>query len=89
MSLRRYTTDVFPAVPDKWSEVKFENFRAWGGFSLSAERKGGKTQYITVTNLCGKKCVLRADVKLDYPQNADGLYEIDLAKGESITLKAE
>lgn len=80
--------DVFPAVPDKWSDVRFEKFRAWGGFEISAGRKDGKTQYITVHNLCGKKCLLKADAKLDYIENSAGIYEIDLKKGESITLYA-
>ncbi len=81
--------DVFPAVPDKWSDVRFEKFRAWGGFEISAERKDGKTQYITVRNLCGEKCLLKSDAKLNYSENSSGLYEIDIEKGESVTLYAE
>lgn len=80
--------DVFPAVPDKWTDILFEKFRAWGGFEISAEKKDGKTQYITVKNLCGEKCVLKADAELDYAKNENGLYEIQIEKGESITLYA-
>jgi len=40
---------IFPAVPEKWSNVSFENLRAEGGFIVSAERKGGKTVKVTIT----------------------------------------
>ncbi len=80
--------DVFPAVPDKWTDICFENFRAWGGFLISAEKKNGKTQYIKIENLCGGRCVLKSDTKLDYSENAEGLYEINIEKGESVTLYA-
>ena len=33
---------VFPAVPDKWKDVCFKNFRTQGAFLVSAERKNGK-----------------------------------------------
>lgn len=80
--------DVFPAVPDKWSDVSFENFRAWGGFEISAERKNSKTQYIKIHNLCGQKCILKSDSKLNFEENSEGLYEINIKEGESITLYA-
>ena len=75
--------DVFPAVPDKWSEVKFETFRAWGGFEISAEKKNGKTAYITVKNLCGQKCFIKADVELDYRKMTADYMKFRLRKAKA------
>lgn len=39
---------IFPAVPSQWQEAAFENLRAEGGFSVSAERSGGSTRRVVV-----------------------------------------
>jgi alpha-L-fucosidase 2 len=40
---------VFPAVSEKWADVSFDNLRAEGGFRVSAERKAGKTIFVSIT----------------------------------------
>ena len=49
---------VFPAVPDGWEDVSFENLRARGAFLVSARRKGGKTREVTIRSLAGACCRL-------------------------------
>jgi alpha-L-fucosidase 2 len=39
---------VFPAVPDEWQDVSFQDLRAEGGFIVSATRLGGQTQQVRV-----------------------------------------
>jgi len=39
---------VFPAVPDKWPDVSFDNLRAEGGFRVSARRQGGATSWVRI-----------------------------------------
>jgi len=39
---------VFPAVPWQWSNVSFQDLRAEGGFSVTAERRGRHTRRISV-----------------------------------------
>jgi len=39
---------VFPALPDAWKDVSFENFRAVGAFLVSATMEGGQVQDITI-----------------------------------------
>ena len=36
------TVRIFPAVSDKWADVSFDNFRAEGGFKVSAKRRNGR-----------------------------------------------
>ncbi|MCQ2470575.1 MAG: hypothetical protein MJ147_00885 [Clostridia bacterium] len=80
--------DIFPAVPDSWTDICFKNFRAWGGFMVDAEKKDGKTKFIKIHSLCGEKCIIKADAKLDYPVRTDGLYEIKIKEGETVTINA-
>lgn len=44
------TIRVFPAIPASWTDVSFENLRAYGGFVVSAEREEGRLAKVTVTS---------------------------------------
>ncbi len=44
----RGVVEVFPAVPDSWSEVSFTTLRSQGAFLISAVRSGGKTTLVKV-----------------------------------------
>jgi len=50
------TIQVFPAVPDNWKEVSFENLRAEGAFLVSAQRKNGRTKEVLIKSLAGARC---------------------------------
>jgi alpha-L-fucosidase 2 len=39
---------VFPAVPQDWREVSFQDLRAQGGFAVSAQRENGVTALVRV-----------------------------------------
>ncbi len=39
---------VFPAMPPAWRDASFRNLRAEGGFSISAERRDGRTIAVSV-----------------------------------------
>jgi alpha-L-fucosidase 2 len=41
--------EVFPAIPDAWTDVAFKDLRAYGAFLVSAKRVGGKVTGVTVT----------------------------------------
>ena len=64
---------IFPACPSSWNGAAFTNFRAQGGFLVSAVRKGRKTQWVKIKSLAGEPCTLVIDGK---PQS------FTLAKGE-------
>ncbi|MFH1919391.1 MAG: glycoside hydrolase family 95-like protein, partial [Planctomycetota bacterium] len=42
------TVRIFPAVPDKWPDVSFQNLRAEGGYIISARREGGSTTEVRI-----------------------------------------
>lgn len=67
---------VFPALPDVWQDVEFENLRAEGAFLVSACRKNGITQSVSIKSLAGAAGVI--DTSMDH-----GEIVIKLKKGET------
>lgn len=89
---------IFPAVPDKWNDVVFHNFRTEGAFLTSACRKNGKTTFIRIKSLAGEPCIFISDLiapafkgsrKFKLINLAKGMYSIDLKKNEEIVLFPE
>jgi hypothetical protein len=89
---------VFPAIPKHWENIAFDGLLAKGGFSVSAKRASGMTQFIRVKSNAGEPCVLKTDLKIGHieglpksavQRQADGTLEIDLKKGQTVTLFAE
>lgn len=39
---------IYPAVPDLWKDITFHRLRAEGNFEVSAQRRGGKTEWICI-----------------------------------------
>ena len=46
---------VFPAVPDEWTEVRFDRLRAEGAFLVSAEMKAGRVREVRIVSEKGGK----------------------------------
>lgn len=47
---------IFPAMPKAWPDAVFRDLRAEGGFLIAAERKNGKTAWISITSEAGQPC---------------------------------
>ena len=90
---------VFPAAPEGWSDVAFKDYRGQGAFLVSAKKAGGTTRFVTVESLIGSPCVVWTDIpkpvvyingrraKGDEIRDAgDGMYEIELERGDVATL---
>ncbi|MGZ0655744.1 glycosyl hydrolase family 95 catalytic domain-containing protein [Coraliomargarita sp. W4R53] len=92
---------VFPATPENWGDVAFEDLRTQGAFLVSAKKQAGVTQFVSVESLMGAPCLVRTDIP--NPQisidgavalcqqvrlTKDGFYEIDLKQGQTATLTA-
>ncbi len=85
------TIRLFPGVPDSWKDVTIDRMRTEGAFLVSAQRRGGKTQFIRIESLAGEPCRVKTDLSdpqadHDFKKLDNGLLEIALAKGESVTL---
>ena len=49
---------IFPALPDAWQDVSFEDLRARGAFLVSAQRRGGQIKEFTIKSLAGTSCCM-------------------------------
>ena len=54
---------IFPAVPDNWKDLYFDNWLTEGAFEVSAKLHAGKPVYIKIKSLAGSACVLKTTVK--------------------------
>ena len=50
------TIRIFPAVPSRWKNISFRNFRTQGAFLVSASWNNSKISYVTIASDKGKKC---------------------------------
>ncbi len=85
---------VFPACPTEWPDLAFDKFRGQGAFLVSAKRSAGKTQFVQIESLAGKPCIVSVDIAnpvitidgqaISVSPNAQGHYEIDLKKGQTV-----
>ncbi|UJH92690.1 hypothetical protein LZ575_09615 [Antarcticibacterium sp. 1MA-6-2] len=47
------TINIFPAIPEDWQNVAFDQLRAEGAFLVSAEMKTGEVQKVEINSLKG------------------------------------
>jgi len=90
------TIRVFPAVPSTWPGAVFHNLRAMGAFLVSAEHKDGQTQWVRVKSLHGEPCRIKPNLPgtvrvsgeraFELHDVGDGIYTLDLKKGEEALL---
>jgi len=70
---------IFPAVPDTWKDISFNNLRAEGAFIISAEKKNGNIKSI---NIMPEKGGL---VKIQNPFNHSNITVSGLFKTKSVS----
>lgn len=91
------TIRIFPAVPDHWKDCAFHALRAEGGFTVSAQRRDGRTEWVGLTSETGQPCRIQLPGWKEVRQLSAGrtvnirrlgneTYELDLKAGESVTL---
>jgi hypothetical protein len=96
-----YRIKIFPAIPENWLNIKFNHLRTQGAFDVSAELKNGELKRVTIKSLAGNPCNVEMNFREGFEVfgkrnffirrkrdrfNRD-YYNIDLKKGESITLR--
>ncbi len=86
---------IFPAIPAAWHDVSFRDLRTEGAFLVTASRRDGRTQFVSVKSLAGEPCVIVTDIinptfsgKREYSVNrmAPDTYQIDLKAGEEVLI---
>lgn len=56
---------VFPSVPDDWPDAIFSDWHAEGNFLISAMRKDGRTEWVSIESLSGQPVKLHTDMPLN------------------------
>jgi len=87
---------VFPAVPEQWADTEFHDLRAEGAFLVSARRAAGQTAWVKIESLAGEPCRVMCDFEGEprvagerehkIQPIAPGVYELDIERGEAVTL---
>jgi hypothetical protein len=88
---------VFRGTPAKWADVSFKDLRTQGAFLVSAKKKAGVTQFVTVKSLAGSPCFVKTDIpdpKIhingtpakgnQVRKNDEGLYHVAITKGDTV-----
>jgi alpha-L-fucosidase 2 len=87
---------IFPAVPDTWKNISFNNLRAEGAFIISAAKKEGRMNSITVLSEKGGKIRIKNSFggvqikiggKFKSKTVTDSYIEIETKKGKEFTVK--
>ncbi|CAA6677726.1 MULTISPECIES: glycosyl hydrolase family 95 catalytic domain-containing protein [unclassified Lentimonas] len=86
---------VFAGVPERWTDVAFEDLRTQGAFLVSSKRVAGVTQFVSVTSEVGSSCVIQPGIEspkitingavatdAQVAVLSEGFYEIALKKGD-------
>lgn len=88
--------EIFPAVPDAWKRISFQQLRTEGAFLVSAKREGGLTDEVVITAEQGGWLKLKLPFKtwwvkgIDRQQidNSDKtMLTVHLKKGQTIIIK--
>jgi hypothetical protein len=91
---------VFPAIPEKWTDIAFHHLRTEGAFLITAKKVLGTTQFVTVESLVGSPCIVQTDISNPrfyirgqevtesnlISKKGNSYYEIAITKGESLTI---
>ncbi len=85
---------LFPAIPEKWSNLSFVDLRSRSGVLISAVMKNNLIKKVTLKvkdsieikiknnlSLSGRICVVNNGNKCDYKENEKGIFIIKLSKG--------
>ncbi len=87
--------EVLPAVPASWKDISFENLRAEGAFLISAEKKAGMLDRVTVVSEKGgitklklpfEKMVTASAKDIIIKNDGDGYVELTCKAGGRIVL---
>ena len=93
---------VFRGTPKEWPDAAFHRLRTQGAFLVSAKKKGGATQFVSVESLAGSPCLIQTDIenpritingkkakRWQVQKAEDGFYQIELNKGDVAVLAVE
>lgn len=84
---------IFPAIPEDWKDVNFNQLRAQGAFLVSAQMKNGLVVSVEIESKKGGEILLDNPFKKHEFESSkeydlsDGVIRLNLQKGEKVLLK--
>ena len=86
--------EIFPAIPEDWKNLSFEDLRTEGGFLISAEIKKGFNKRIEIKSTSDKTLKLKIPEHLkiksdEYMPDEYGVLTIQMKKGQQVRLNFE
>ncbi|ANI89893.1 hypothetical protein A9P82_11705 [Arachidicoccus ginsenosidimutans] len=83
MLLQSYSgvTEVFPAVPDGWKNISFNNLRAEGAFLVSAKKNNGVVSEIKIVSEKGGTALLKLPFKIQNIEKKQGVVSTEITNG--------
>lgn len=87
---------IFPAIPDKWKNVSFQNLRTPGAFLISAKKQNGEINNLQITSIIGgeikvknpflNRKVKTEGIKLSAVELSKNVLTLTLSKGQKIKI---
>ena len=87
--------ELFPAIPSNWKDVSFKTMRAEGAFLVSAEKKNGKVEMLSILSEKGGSLKIKSPFekfqkkitgKVKVEDAEEGYIRINFEANSSITL---
>lgn len=84
--------EIFPAVPATWRDIRFERLRTEGAFLISAQRKSGSINEVTVQATVDGRCRLRlpgqwSNGSTVITRESGEILYLDLKAGDQVTMR--
>jgi alpha-L-fucosidase 2 len=80
---------IFPAVPDKWKDISFENLRTEGAFLVSAAKKEGMIDSFTITAPEGGTAHIRLPFPTFFIGSSEKVINMSSSGNKELVLKFE
>jgi alpha-L-fucosidase 2 len=84
---------IFPAIPDSWTNVNFNNLRTEGAFLISAKKEKGSVTHIEIYSEKGGTVIMKTPftTKFNLPKKvidySDGILKFEMDPGETLIIK--
>jgi alpha-L-fucosidase 2 len=80
---------IFPAVPDDWKDISFENLRAEGAFLISAQKENGVLDSFTITSPEGGTARIRLPFPTFFIGTSEKTEQLKSTESKEVVLKFE
>jgi hypothetical protein len=80
--------ELFPAIPSSWKDVSFKTMRTEGAFLVSAEKKNGKVEILSIISEKGGSLKIKSPFK-KFQKKINGKVKVEDAEEGYIRINFE